>query len=209
MDEMKIVILAFLPILFLILNRWRGSRMDQIIGIDLPIIHNGAPIAAIGLMGVMYLLTYNLLLAFAAGLAYFIGEAPGWAKWIKAVPFWGNKQWQENYNKNEAPRGTGKSIGIHQLASVFVNELKDFEAYSKVCLVLRGIVWWAPVYAVFVYFGLVNIATAVLAVILMGMMFPITYRIGWKITKDSAYVPRAEQLYGFTQGIILALSLYF
>jgi len=214
---MEILLLIALPFIMAILNRWRGSRMDQLIGSDLWFIKNGAPIAAVGIMLIVAALTQDWIVAFLAGLAYFGGETFGWAKWVRSAQFWWT-DWQKQYNRQWLARETGKSSGIHQIANMFAKETEDFTSYAIISLILRGIWWWAPVFAVLAGFGAMHIPVAIIATLAMGIMFPICYYIGGQmhnknIMKDSIffgiYMNNAEKIYGFAQGAILALAFLF
>jgi len=211
---MEPIILLALPFVMAVLNRWRGSRMDQLIGSDLWFIKNGAPVAAVGLMLIVVGLTQDWLIGFLAGLAYFGGETFGWAKWVRSAPFWWT-DWQKQYNRNWLARETGKSSGIHQIANFFFKETEDFTNYAILALILRGIWWWAPFYTVLAFFNVVSVSIAIIATIAMGLLFPVCYYIGGKLHEvDSLrnsiffgiYMNNAEKIYGFAQGVIIALS---
>jgi len=208
------LILIALPFAMAVLNRWRGSRMDQLVGKNIGPLKNGAPVAAVGLMLMVMGLTMDPLVGFCTGVAYFAGEAFGWAKWVRSAPFWWT-DWQKNYNRQWLARGTGKSSGIHQIANAVFKETEDFTNYAILALTLRGIWWYAPVYAVLVYFNVIPFYIAIPAVLAIGVLFPICYRIATQLPKRlessiffGIYMNNAEKLYGLAQGAVIAASFW-
>ena len=100
----------------------------------------------------------------------------------------------------------GQDSGIRQIVGAVIDEKKNFTNYCIACLTLRGIWWWAPVYVVLASFAVVSAPVAFAAVVAMGLMFPISYIIGAKISKEDFW-PTGEVVYGAAQGAIIAASL--
>ena len=191
-----------------VINRIRGSGQDDpVFSKLLPnFLKNGSPFGTMLFMGAMMLITNDLLAAGAVAAAWFVFELFAWGKWIGTVPKFFDASWQDTYNQTTALRKDGKDIGIHQIASIFFKETKNFTMYCITCLFLRGVVWFAPIYAILVGFGLVTIPIAVVSTAIVGILFPISFIIGYKINKKS-YWATGEYIYGAAQGAVLATSM--
>lgn len=117
-----------LPALYFFLNRFRGT-----LGAGGPIVG-----AVTGL--IVFLLTGNPLVAVGIAIAYALGEAPGWGRWIKLL----NKNYtQQEYWNNHREPSRGKEI--HWLANKIAREKTDYRKYAMVAMGLRGLLWWLPV----------------------------------------------------------------
>jgi hypothetical protein len=187
--------------------------MKSIIGKDF-FIKNGAIFAILGILVYVGLYTGNWIAALFAALGYFGGESFGWAKWHQALREWGNESFQDKYNKEILPRRTGHENGIHWIASRFFKESSNFTQYGQLALVLRGMWWFIPVYVPLVVLGVVSIPVAAIAVVALGILFPLTYWVfvphhprgpfGGKL----GFAGGEEKMYGVVYGAIIAWSLY-
>ena len=225
---MKLLALI-LPFVMYWLNWVRGSRMVWLFGKSNSDWYNlklhdffinklklqkiskaGDLYAALAFGLIVGIITLNPFLGICIAVAYFIGEAPGWAKFIRHNRYWFEKDYQAAYNENEVPLKEGR-WGLHQLTSLFVDETKDFTKFSILGLFFRGIIWWIPVYAVLVFFKAVTLWAAIPAILAMGIAFPTTYWFFRHDTRDPEMIRigAEEKSYGAAQGIILALSLIF
>jgi len=209
MNDTQVLLLAALPLIYAFLNRFRGSNVKDWIGINPPILKNGGPYAALATGLIFWYLSNDPIIGVGTAIAYFIGESFGWGKWIRAVQHFDDEgSWQHFYNEFEKDaRDTGKSSGIHQIVSMVVKEETNYELYTVLCLILRGIWWWVPVYAVLVFGGLVTIPVAVISVLVIGLLFPVCYYAGSKMSR-SRYIGWAEGIYGFVQGAVLSVGIY-
>jgi hypothetical protein len=210
-----------LPVLMYWTNWIRGSRTEWFFGVDTQLknkflnelliqklkIHkifpNGAPIAAIIMLPVFMIGLVNPLAGLLVMLAWLAGEAPGWAHWIRTNNQWFDESYQEEYNRKWL-NDDGGNWGLRQLVNKFFDESKDFTKHAIAALVIRGMIWYAPVYAVLVAYGFVNVFVAILATVAMGILFPLTFYLGRGTKAGSG---TEEKWYGAAQGVVLALTL--
>ena len=202
------VVLYALPPVMSVLNKLRGSGTEEFFGrgIIKKIFKNGAPIAAMGLFALMYAYSMDLALAGAVAGMWLLFETFAWGKWLSAVPHFFDPSWQGTYNATLTSRKDGKDNGIHKLATLVAKETTNFTRYCIASLVLRGVLWFAPVYAVLVAWEQVSVLVAIPAVAVIGVMFPISYILAHKINK-AKYWPTGEYIYGGVYGAVLAASM--
>lgn len=196
------------PLLMYFMNRIRGSRTEEFLpeswGIH-KILPNGAPFAALALALLIGIVSENWIVALATLGVYIAGESFGWAKWVQPVYHWFNPAYQATYNEKFMHMDTGKSSGIHQIANALFKENNNFTWYCITALFLRGIYWFAPLYIVFVAGELVSIPVAIVSVLAIGALFPISHKL--VATEQGGWYVDAERWYGACQGVVLAISI--
>lgn len=117
---------------------------------------------------VVALLVFTFLgefyLAVICGLGYFLGEAKGWGVWVGALTSHG------------ADKGERESRSIEWLAGRFIPRA-HWLAYCRLCLAIRGLIWWLPVFVPLAFAGLY--AAPLLAALLAGG-FPLACELGYR-----------------------------
>lgn len=191
-----------------ILNRWRGT--GKIVG---PV--SGTNIYSLYFVIVVGLLTNNWIYGVIAGLLFMLGESAGWGKWVGALCYPERKlaNLEKEYADHE---GRGWPF-IHWIANFFIREKEDFIGYCTVALTLRGFYWWIWLYGFLFYIGLINNISAILAVILLGLAFPLACHLSKKYTiyKSFKYLSISgrwetqELYYGFIQGICFWVVIFY
>lgn len=135
----------------------------------------------------------NFFIAIVCGLGYLAGEAKGWGVWIGALISHG------------ADKGERESRGIEWLAGLFVSRA-HWLAYCRVCLFIRGLIWWLPIFAPLVFAGIYG---APLMAVALAAGFPLACELGYrtkfkfrlkKLEIESAWA-RQELLYGAMQDL--------
>lgn len=172
------------PIIYFYLNRLRGT------------LGPGGPIVG-AITGVLfYITTLNLEVSIGIAIAYALGEAPGWGRWIKLF----NKSYtQEEYYTQHREASRGK--WLHKVANRISREKDDYKAYAFTAMALRGLVWWLPVALVPAL--LVN--PLCLLVGLLGALTPFCIRAA----ADREPFWRWQEHYtGVLHGVILMLLSY-
>ena len=189
------------------MNRLRGAKHSTI--------GKFGAIAILCFIAFQSIGTNYLCFAFLA-VAYLLGEAMGWGKWIATLI-----EREPRYDEDE-----GLTIlfdgkvriwdGIHHLASLFISEFDDYLNYSRLALAIRGVYWWGPVYLILYYFGVADLTTAIVSTLILGVCFPLSVEVAryldlkniglfmrkgltWS-ESDWAY---AELFYGALQGAVL------
>jgi len=173
-----------------VLNRLRGVRgfVAKVNGLLLGIF--------------VYLLFNNYYVAIAVCIGYILGESFGWGEWVGNLTGW-------KKNTTEQLEDEGRSNGIQWLATHIVKDYKyNFIKYCRVALTIRGIYWWLPTLAPLYFVGInpVNIAVAV---VFLGIGFPLACEIGHRTSKlwsfkfmENGWVHQ-EVWYGFMQDIAI------
>lgn len=165
--------------MFAILNRLRGQYSYF------------AKINALAVALLVFAFLGNFYLAIVCGLGYLLGEAKGWGIWVGALTSHGGD------------RDESESRGIEWLAGLFVSRA-HWLAYCRLCLAIRGLIWWLPVFVPLVFAGLY--AAPFLAVALAAG-FPLACELGYrtnfkfrlkKLELESAWA-RQELFYGAMQ----------
>jgi hypothetical protein len=135
----------------------------------------------------------NFFIAIVCGLGYLAGEAKGWGVWVGALTSHG------------ADKGERESRGIEWLAGRFIPRA-HWLAFCRVCLFLRGLIWWLPVFAPLVFVGIYG---APLLAVALAAGFPLACELGYrtnfkfrlkKLEIESAWA-RQEIFYGAMQDI--------
>ena len=165
--------------MFWILNRLRGRYAYF------------AKINALVVALLIFAFLGNFYLAIICGLGYLAGEAKGWGVWVGALTSHGGD------------RDESESRGIEWLAGLFVSRA-HWIAFCRVCLFIRGLIWWLPVFLPLVFIG-VYIAPLLAAALAVG--FPLACELGYrtnfkfrlkKLEIESAWA-RQELFYGAMQ----------
>lgn len=117
--------------MFTILHRLRGtwSWMAKVVGLIVGIL--------------IFLCTLNPTAGILGIIAYVLGESFGWGKWVGGI-IKGYCYATEKDLKDK----TGKSWGVHYIANFVFNEKKYFQEYCYLALILRGLVYWIPLFLV-------------------------------------------------------------
>ena len=136
----------------------------------------------------------NFYLAIICGLGYLAGEAKGWGVWVSAlITHSGFKDERENRL-------------IEHIAARLFEPKTHWLAYCRLCLSLRGLIWWLPVFVPLAFAGLY---AAPLLVVALAVGFPLACELGYrtkfkfrlkKFEIESAWA-RQELLYGAMQDV--------
>ena len=216
-------------ILEAILNRLRGTGVIKSFGKiklfnkELELKFVGNHLYGIYIALVLGIITMNMWLGLSVFVAYLVGESKGWGEWVGSLTRtepWKEELLQRNYADTE-----GKTFPfIHQITNFFIKEqiedtfeeqCKQYRRHATLALILRGMYWWLPVYSVLAAFGVIGWDIAVMAVIGLGIAFPIAAEIGrhWKFTRtyDLKFIELSfsqgwenqEIVYGAIQGFVM------
>lgn len=137
--------------MFWILNRLRGRYAYF------------AKINALVVALLIFALYGNFFVAIVCGLGYLLGEAKGWGVWIGALTSHG------------ADKGERESRGIEALAGRFIPRT-HWLAYCRLCIAIRGLIWWLPVFVPLVFIG---VYIAPLLAVLLAAGFPLACELGY------------------------------
>ena len=152
-----------------ILNRLRGTGdVLRIGGFRV----TGIMLYALYLMIVVSLVT-EWYYALAFSVLFVAGESYAWGKWIGFLVDYENKHEPEYSSK------VGKGFPyIHYIADVLAPETRNYKLYCQVALAIRGLVWFAPMYALLEYAGLISSIEVVSISIVLAVGFPYACYIG-------------------------------
>jgi hypothetical protein len=193
--------MIYIPILavaFAALNRVRGSRLDQL---GIPIKGNGAFIAGIGIAAVTWWFSSDWKAALAVGVAYMVGELWGWTRWLQGCSCkFTQAEW------NEKPYGRDDTT-LGGLANKLVDNRKNYKLHCFLGFMLRGLLWWVPVFGALWWFGLVAPLWAVGSVVGLSVAIPFVYYLGYKLRINDKYLQTAEVLYGALYGAVLGFTI--
>ena len=179
-----------------ILNRLRGTQglWSKIIGLLLALI--------------VQIAFDNPYVSIAVGLGYIIGESFGWGEWVGTLSV---KPEQIVTNSEE-----GKNNGIQWIASKIV-PMTNWYRYCQVALTIRGMYWWLPTLAPLYFVGFNPYAIGI-AVVLLGLTFPLACEIGYYTAQKFSYQREGfsvvggwehqEVWYGLMQDIIFGGLLW-
>ena len=142
--------------MFAFLNRLRGTSnvYTKVFAIVFATIY-GSITGSIIVFGLMF-------------IAFILGESFGWGKWLGSLAY---PELVTDEIKNDRE---GYNNGIHWIANKLSPQNRDFLRYCSIALAIRGIYWWLPVYLVIWWAGVVNLLTALILAILLGVLFPIS-----------------------------------
>lgn len=106
----------------------------------------------------------NFYLAIICGLGYLAGEAKGWGVWVGALTSHGGD------------KGESESRSIEWLVGRFIPRA-HWLAYCRLCLAIRGLIWWLPVFVPLVFAGLY---AAPLLAAALAAGFPLACELGYR-----------------------------
>lgn len=138
--------------MFWVLNRLRGQYSYF------------AKVNALAVALLIFAFHGNFFIAIVCGLGYLLGEAKGWGVWIGALTSHG------------ADKGERESRGIEALAGRFIPRTR-WLAYCRLCLAIRGLIWWLPVFVPLVFIG---VYIAPLLAVLLAAGFPLACELGYR-----------------------------
>lgn len=168
--------------MFWILNRLRGQYAYF------------AKINALVVALLIFAFLGNFYLAIICGLGYFLGEAKGWGVWVGALITHSDFK-DERENRL-----------IERVAAKLFDPRAHWLAYCRVCLFMRGLLWWLPVFVPLAFAGLY---AAPLFAVALAAGFPLACELGYrtkfkfrlkKFEIESAWA-RQELLYGAMQDL--------
>ena len=185
-----------------ILNRLRGTGDVLRVG--------SFRVTGIMLYALYMMIVVSLVTEWYYGLAFVVlfvaGESYAWGKWIGYLVDY------EDEHSPEYDSKVGKSFPyIHYIANAIVSERVNYKRYCQVALALRGLVWFAPMYAVLWYAELINwIEVAVISIVL-AVGFPIAayagrnwdYNARFGVLEFKRGWENQEIVYGLIQGLCL------
>lgn len=199
-----------------ILNRIRGGWWLEIVKLPADSAFRGAGVWLPAVAIFVFLLSFGYVAAGAIALLYVLGESFGWTKWVYGIPGLRDPQnsrsgpmTQEVWNITQYKvDDTGQKNGIHAIASVFVKENVNYWWYCFTAMVIRGVYWWAPMYAAMWWFGVCQAPSAVFCVIVLSMLFPVIYWAAGNVNLFGLrYLQKAEFLYGALYGLVFVYAV--
>ena len=185
-----------------ILNRLRGTGDVFNVG---SFMVTGIMLYALYLMIVISFIT-EWYYALAFSVLFVAGESYAWGKWIGFLVDYENKHEPEYDSK------VGKGFPyIHYIADVLAPETRNYKLYCQTALAIRGLVWFAPMYALLGYAGLLSLIEVVSISIVLALGFPYACYIGrrWNYNNKIGVLEfkrgweNQEIVYGAMQGIVL------
>ena len=185
-----------------ILNRLRGTGDVLRVG-NFAI--TGIMLYSLYLMIVISLVT-EWYYALAFGVLFIAGESYAWGKWIGFLVDYENKHEPEYESK------VGKGFPyIHYIANYIVDERIDYKRYCQVALAIRGFFWFAPIYGLLYYIGLINTTETIALITILSIGFPIACYVGrnWDYNNKIGVLEfkrgweNQEIAYGAMQGVVL------
>ena len=152
-----------------VLNRLRGIGDVMRVG--------NFRVTGIMLYALYLMVVVTIISEWYYGLAFVVlfvaGESYAWGKWIGYLVDYEDEHSPEYDNK------VGKSFPyIHYVANAIVSERVNYKRYCQVALTLRGLVWFAPMYAVLGVAGVINWIEVVVISIVLAVGFPIAAYVG-------------------------------
>lgn len=144
--------------------------------------------------------------ALAFGVLFVAGESYAWGKWIGFLVDYENKHGPEYDSK------VGKGFPyIHYIADVFAPETRNYKLYCQTALAIRGFFWFAPIYGLLYYIGLINTTETIALITILSIGFPIACYVGrnWDYNNKIGVLEfkrgweNQEIVYGAMQGIVL------
>lgn len=222
---MKLAICLSLPFIMAILNRLRGSTFPKPFDIIsctfiFTMIMGSIYGYVFATMTNIHLLKFIPVPVFYTDLIlivllFWFGASWGWGKWVGSII------------ENKPQYDVKPNVQwIHDIANYFIPEKDNFLGYSKLALFIRGLLWWAPVYILFVPINPCLIITNIIGV---SFWFIVSFTITciWHnnigdFPTIPILVPRqpdypegwgnyawawGELIYGFIQGFFLVLFL--
>ena len=139
--------------MFAILNRLRGQYSYF------------AKVNALVVALLIFAFLGNFYLAIICGLGYLAGEAKGWGVWVGALI-------THSDFKNERENRL-----IERVAAMLFEPKTHWLAYCRLCLFLRGLIWWLPVFVPLVFIG---VYIAPLLAVALAVGFPLACELGYR-----------------------------
>lgn len=139
--------------MFWILNRLRGQYSYF------------AKVNALVVALLIFAFLGNFYLAIICGLGYLAGEAKGWGVWVGALITHSDFK-DERENRL-----------IERVAARLFDPKTHWPAYCRLCLSLRGLLWWLPVFVPLAFAGLY---AAPLLAVLLAAGFPLACELGYR-----------------------------
>ena len=136
----------------------------------------------------------NFYLAIICGLGYLLGEAKGWGVWVGALVTHGS------YTDEREVKF------IECIAAKLFDPRAHWLGYCRLCLFLRGLLWWLPVFVPLAFAGLY---AAPLLAVALAVGFPLACELGYctkfiftfkKFEVNTAWA-RQELFYGAMQDL--------
>ncbi|MBR8464711.1 hypothetical protein KDD93_09100 [Campylobacter sp. faydin G-24] len=142
--------------MFLVLNRIRGEYSYF------------AKINAVLIALLIFAFYENFIVAICCGLGYLVGESKGWGVWVGALV------------SHSSYKDESENKFIEQIACKFFNPQTHWLNYCRVCLFIRGLVWWLPVFIPLMFVG-VYIAPFLAVALAIGFLMAceLGYRTRW------------------------------
>ena len=108
----------------------------------------------------------NFYLAIICGLGYLAGESKGWDVWVGALVTHGS------YTSEHEVKF------IERIARKIVKDPREhWLGYCRVCLFLRGLLWWLPVFVPLLF---ADVYTAPLFAVALAAGFPLACELGYR-----------------------------
>ena len=185
-----------------ILNRLRGTGDVLRVG--------SFRVTGIMLYALYLMVVVSLVTEWYYGLAFVVlfvaGESYAWGKWIGYLVDY------EDEHSPEYDSKVGKSFPyIHYIANAIVSERVNYKRYCQVALAIRGLVWFAPMYAVLGVAGLINLIEVAVISIVLAAGFPMAAYVGRNLDYNKMFGvlefkrgwENQEVVYGLIQGMCL------
>ena len=107
----------------------------------------------------------NFYLAIIGGLGYLLGEAKGWGVWVGALV-------THSDFKDER-----EIKFIERVAARLFEPKTHWLAYCRLCLFLRGLLWWLPVFVPLLFAGVYG---APFLAVALAAGFPLACELGYR-----------------------------
>ena len=166
--------------MFAILNRLRGQYAHF------------AKVNALVVALLIFAFLGNFYLAIICGLGYLLGEAKGWGVWVGALVTHSDFK-DERENRL-----------IERVAARLFEPKTHWLAHCRLCLFLRGLLWWLPVFVPLLFVGVYG---APFLAVALAAGFPLACELGYRtnfkfrlkeLEIESAWA-RQELFYGAMQ----------
>ena len=138
--------------MFAILNRLRGQYSYF------------AKLNALVVALLIFAFLGNFYLAIICGLGYLAGESKGWGVWVGALVTHGS------YTSEHEVKF------IERIAARLFDPRAHWLAYCRLCLAIRGLIWWLPVFVPLAFAGLY---AAPLLAVALAVGFPLACELGY------------------------------
>jgi hypothetical protein len=217
-----------------LLNRLRGTGVIKHFGtlnigkMSVRVNLNGSILYGLYLAVLIGFVGASVWLGLAVLVAYLVGESKGWGEWVGSLTRW--EPWDRELIELVYKDEEGKTFPfIYQIANSMVKEkiegsldeqCRQYRKHATLAIVLRGMYWWLPVYMVMAAFGVISWYVAVIAGLVLGLMFPLACELGrrWKFERvyDLKFIKLSfsrgwenqEIVYGAMQGLVFWLVVF-